>query len=658
MSKSKHYKKTYKKQGEKTKWGLRILQVAVFGILLVPIIGFATFVYYARDLPRPEKFSEISLAEPTKIYDRTGNVLLFEVFGEEKHTVIPLSEIPQSFQSAVLAIEDDQFYKHSGISLKGTARAILINLGLRQSQFQRPGGSTITQQLARNSFLTTEKTIARKIRELILTIELERQYAKSEILEFYLNRIPFGSNAYGIAAGSELHFQKEPKDLTIAESAALAALIQAPTYYSPHGPNKNLLLARKDYALSRMTQEGFLTIEEMEAAKAEKLVFQDVSTTIRAPHFVLHTLDILVKKYGEDFIRERGLRVTTSLDWDLQQQAEVAVKEAAQTNALSAAHNAALVALDPQTGEILTMVGSKDWFGNSYPEDCSSGKDCLFDPKLNVATYSQGRQPGSAFKPFVYAAAFQRGATDKTTVVDEETNFGVWGGKEYIPQNYDGKFRGKVTLREALAQSLNIPAVKVLVDLAGIEESVALAKQLGITTLGDPSFYGPALVLGGGEVRLLDIVSAYGVFAAEGKKAPPVAILTIKDAEGNLLESNQNSSIQILSPEIARLITNILSDNEARAPLFGLTSPLHFNGYDVAAKTGTTNSYRDAWTIGYSPSIVVGVWSGNSDNTPTARQPGVMLSAPLWHRFMEQALAKLPKKDFSSLPQEQTATPL
>jgi len=641
MRRSKHYKKTYAQEGDVKKWSKVIFQIGFFGFLLIPMVVFATFIYYARDLPRPEKFSEITIAQPTKIYDRTGNVLLFEVFGEERREVIPLEEVPEHFRQAIIATEDAQFYEHFGLSIRGTGRALLINLGLRESQAQRPGGSTITQQLARNSFLTRAKTIPRKIRELILTFQLERSYSKDEILGFYINQIPFGSNAYGISAASELYFQKQPSELTTAESASLAALVQAPTYYSPHGPNKEGLLSRKNYVLNRMESEGFLNSEEAERAKQEELIFQDFTTTIRAPHFTLSIIDDLIRTYGEDFIRENGLRVITTLDWELQQIAEKAVLETTEYNANFRAHNASLVAINPQTGEILALVGSKDWFGTSYPEGCVPGKNCLFDPKVNIATYHQGRQPGSAFKPFVYAAAFQNGATASTTVVDEETNFGIWGGKEYIPVNYDGTFHGEVTLREALAQSLNIPSVKVLVDIAGIEQSVSLATDLGITTLRDPSFYGPALVLGGGEVKLLELTSAYGVFAAEGNRTPPFSVLRIQDVDGNVIQNTSHTSIRVLSPDIARDITNILSDNEARAPLFGLYSPLYIPGYEVAAKTGTTQDYKDAWTIGYTSEIVVGVWAGNNDGTPTNRQPGAALASPLWNSFITQALAYL-----------------
>ena len=636
MSKSHHYKKIYQKKGNKRT--LHFLQAVLFGLLLLPVVAFATFVYYAKDLPRPEKLTEVTLAQPTRIYDRTGNVLLYEVYGEERRRVVPLQDIPTSLQQAVIATEDAGFYQHMGISLKGAARSLLINLGLRKSGLRLPGGSTITQQLARNSLLTREKTISRKIREFILTLELERRYSKNELLGFYLNQIPFGSNAYGVGAASDLYFQKQPRELSLAQSAALASLIQAPTYYSPYGPNKDALLARKDYVLNRMVQEGLITHGEAEQAKQEQLTFQDVSTTIRAPHFVLYVLDGLVKKYGEEFIREQGLRVVTSLDWELQQSAEQAIQEGAQRNQSARAHNASLVALNPQTGEILVMVGSKDWSADPYPEGCEPGKDCLFDPKVNVATYLQGRQPGSAFKPFVYAVAFQKGATPETTVVDEETNFGVWGGKEYIPKNYDGKFRGEVTLREALAQSLNVPSIKVLLQFAGIADSLAFAKELGIGTLKDPSSYGPALVLGGGEVRLLDMTSAYGVFAADGKKSPPVSILKVADAEGNVLQANQNTPIRVVSPEITKEITGILSDNEARAPMFGPSSPLFIPGYQVAVKTGTTQEYKDAWTIGYTERVVVGVWAGNNDGTPSIKDPAVTLTAPIWNQFMRQAL--------------------
>ena len=305
------------------------------------------------------------------------------------------------------------------------------------------------------------------------------------------------------------------------------------------------------------------------------------------------------------------------------------------------AYNTALVAINPSTGEILSMIGSKNWSGEPYPKGCISGKNCLFDPKVNVAAYLQGRQPGSAFKPFVYAVAFEKGADDKTVVEDVETNFGIWGDEEYIPQNYDGLFRGTVTLRQGLAQSLNVPSVKVLLSLAGIQDSIARAKELGITTLKDPSNYGPSLVLGGGEVYLLDMVVAYSVFASEGKRVYPLSILTVEDSKGRELLHNENRAIQIMEPKVARLITNILSDNKTRAPVFGSRSQLVVPGFETAVKTGTTQEYRDAWTIGYTKDLVAGVWVGNNDNTAMRDAPGVVVAAPIWNQFMREALPLL-----------------
>jgi len=571
--------------------------------------------------------------------------VLYELYGEEKREIISLSEMPEHLKQAVIATEDADFYSHFGIDLKGIFRAIRINLKIGKPTY---GGSTISQQLIRSTFLTLEKTIKRKSREIILTLELERRYSKDQILEWYLNQIPLGPNIYGVEAASKTYFNKSTKDITVAEAAVLAALIKTPSYLSPFGPNMDELLGRKDYVLDRMTKEGYLTPEKAETIKKEELKFAEIKQTIKAPHFVLYVQEYLFREYGRDFLERGGYRVYTTLDWEFQQAAEKAVREGIEINKRKRAYNAALVAIDPKSGEILSMVGSADWFGESYPEGCSSGEDCLFDPKVNIATYGAGRQPGSAFKPFAYATAFQAGYDDNYIVIDEQTNFGVWGKKEYIPRNYDGLFRGPVTLRQALAQSLNIPSVKVLLYLAGLSESIETAKRLGITTLTRPlSYYGPSIVLGGGEVKLLDIVSAYGVFAAEGLKIPPVSILKIEDSNGNIIEENRKTPKRVLETEVARLINDILSDNEIRIPMFGARSVLYFENYDVAAKTGTTDNFKDAWTIGYTPSIVVGVWAGNSDNSPSNKKPGVVLASPIWRAFLLEVLPKLPKEDFT-----------
>jgi len=654
MAERKYYRKIYKRSRKK-RLAFRLFVIFVSFFLLMVLGGFGLFIYYAKDLPRPEKFTERSFIQSTKIYDRTGKVLLYEVYGEAKREIIPLSAMPNLLRQAFISAEDAKFYSHIGIDLGGILRAIKINLKIGQPLY---GGSTISQQLIRSTFLTTEKTLKRKIREIILTLELERRYSKDQILEWYLNQIPLGPNIYGVQTASKNYFNKDVKDLSLAETAILASLAKAPSYLFPYGSHQDELFARKDYVLDRMAQENYITKDQAETAKKEEIKFAETSQTIKAPHFVLEVQDYLFEKYGENSLEEQGFKVYTTLDWEFQQAAETAVNEGVKRNKAYNSFNASLVAIDPKTGEILAMVGSADWFGKPYPEGCESTPevDCLFDPKDNVATYKIGRQPGSALKPFVYATAFEKGYDDKYIVIDEETNFGVWGGKEYIPRNYDGKFRGPVTLRQALAQSLNIPSVKVLLNLAGIPESIETVQKCGITTLTKPvSSYGPAIVLGGAEVKLLDMVSAYGVFATEGLRVAPSYILKIEDSQGNIIEENKKTPKRVLEAEPARLLNDILSDNEARAPMFGLRSQLYFPDYQVAVKTGTTDNYRDAWCVGYTPSIVAGVWAGNNDNSSIEKKVGAMIAAPIWNQFMSKALLKLSKQNFTpplSLPQK------
>lgn len=614
-----------------------LLQWLLASLFVLFILAGAMFLYYAKDLPRPERFSELSFAEPTRIYDKTGEHLLYELYGKEKRKIVTLQEIPDSLKQAIIATEDSYFYSHWGLDWRGLARAVFANIRyLSPSQ----GGSTLTQQLVRTAFLSRTKTIDRKIKELVLTLEMERRYSKDQILEFYLNQVPLGSSAYGVAEAANTYFAKKVGDLTPEESAVLAAMIKAPSYYSPFGLHQEELLGRKDYVLQRMVDRKYISQKQADEAKKRPVQFADSSQGIEAPHFSLMVTDELIGRYGEDFVRENGLRVLTTLDWDLQKAAEEAVQKFAEQNIAYGAHNAALVAIDPRTGEILAMVGSRDWFGDSEPEGCASGVSCTFDPKLNVATALPGRQPGSSFKPFVYAEAFLKGATDQTIVVDEPTNFGVWGDKEYAPQNYDGKFRGPVTLRSALAQSLNVPSVKVLADIAGLQDSIELAKRMGITTLTrEPSFYGLALVLGGGEVRLVDMVSAYGIFADAGKRVSPFAVARVEDSGGSVLEERQSQEQNVLPAEVAQTITDILSDNQARTPIFGARSPLYFANAKVAAKTGTTQNYKDGWIIGYTKDIAAGVWVGNNNGEEMKQEPGSVVAGPMWHQFMEYAIA-------------------
>jgi len=397
-----------------------------------------------------------------------------------------------------------------------------------------------------------------------------------------------------------------------------------------------------------MVSEGFLNREEAESAKKEELNIIEFSQPILAPHFTLWVKQQLEEKYGREFLEQKGLKIFTSLDWELQQMAEEIVKEGVKNNKIYNSHNAALVTINPKTGEILAMVGSADYFAEPYPKDCTPGLNCKFDPKFNAAVGTKnlpGRQPGSAFKPFVYATAFQKGYNDKKIVDDSPTCWPQAIGS-WCPQNFDGRFRGPITLRSALAQSLNVPSVKVLDSLAGYLDSIKTAQEMGITTLTNPKQYGLSIVLGGAEVKLLDMASAYGVFAADGLRVPPIAILKIEDSKGNIFFENNKTPMRVLEINVVRLINDILSDNEARAPMFGLRSNLYFENYQVAVKTGSSQDYRDAWTIGYTPSLVTGVWAGNNDNSPILKKPGVIIAGPIFHKFMEKALLKFPKENF------------
>lgn len=657
MPKQKHYRKIYQKE---KKWPWLLLKILGMLLLVFFLSGAGLLIYYLKDLPRPEKFTEGTISQSTKIYDRAGETLLYEISGEEKRTVVPLKEIPDYLKWAVIAAEDGSFYQHRGLDFKAVGRAILYDLKLGKLI---QGGSTISQQLIRSYFLTRKKTLERKTREIILTLELERRYAKDQILEWYLNIIPLGGNLYGMEAASQTFFQKHISDVSLPEAAILASVIRAPTYLSPYGPHLDELLARKNYILGRMEKEGYLTKEEKLAAQEEEIKFYDNITTIRAPHFVIYVKQYLEEKYGKDFLTRMGLKVYTTLDFDLQEIAEKAVEEGVAAVEAYNAYNGALVALNPKTGEILAMVGSKNWHGES--EECSE-QGCKFDPKTNATLAS--RQPGSALKPLVYAKAFQKGFTPDSILWDKKTEFNVncspnatqtygrYNSKCYHPKNYDEKFLGPINFRTALAQSRNIPSVKVLY-LAGKNETLDLIQEFGITTLGDKGRYGLSLVLGGGEVKLLEMVSAFGVFARDGVKAPISFIKKIEDSEGNIIEETKGTGIKIISSQVAREINDILSDNEARAPMFGWNSPLYLRDYTVAAKTGTTQDYRDAWTIGYTPNLVAGVWVGNNNNVSMTK-PGVTLAGPIWQKFMAESLKNFAQEEFEAPRKVLTGRPI
>ncbi len=608
---------------------------ATFVFLSIFTISVA-FIYFARDLPRPENFVDRTINRPTQIYDRTGEYLLYTIHGEERRELINIDQIPDHLIHALLAAEDSRFYDHYGIDIEGIGRSILVNIRERDLA---AGGSTISQQLIRSALLTHEKTFIRKIREVILTIELERKYSKDQILEFYFNQIPFGHNIYGIETASQSFFDKSVSELTVPESTTLVAMIRSPSALSPYGNNVDLLIGRRNYVMRRMNSLGFLSEEETKKYLKEETNFSKFRNYLRAPHFVLEIKRQLEETYGSEFLKKRGLKIYTTLDFELQRRAEGVVSLFASRNSeRHNAHNLSSVVIDPNTGEILSMIGSADYFGEKYPEDCIPGKSCLFDPYTNVSM--RGRQPGSAFKPIVYAEAFKNGYDGDTTVIDERTNFGT-ESNPYIPRNYDGRFRGEVTLRESLAQSLNVPSVKVLAEMAGLSQSINLAENLGIATLTeDPYYYGLPLVLGGGEVKLLEMTSAYGVFATNGLKTPISFISKIEDSSGNLLHSQTTTPRRILESSITEEITDILSDNKARTPIFGSNSVLHFENEKVAAKTGSTQNFRDGWAIGYTSDVVVGVWAGNNNNISMVNAPGLSVAAPTWRVLMENSIKK------------------
>ena len=602
------------------------------------ILGCFVFLFLIiRDFPRPEVFAETSMSQNTNIYDRTGEVLLSSIYGEEKRKYVKLEDIPDVLKEAIISTEDANFYNHIGIDFTGILRAIKINL---KTFSLSQGASTLDQQLIRSTFLSKEKTADRKIKEIILALELDRRYEKDQILEWYINQVPFGINIYGAEEAANTYFKKSLKDISLEEAATLAAIVQLPSYYSPYSNHLEDLFERKDYVLNRMAAENYITGEEATLAQGKEIVFNQKPKT-KASHFVTYVKQQLVEMYGNDFLETKGLKIYTSLDYTLQEKAEEIVKTRVEENSyLYDTYNASLVAMDPETGEILTMIGSADPFKDPYPENCDPSSTCKFVPSFNVATLGN-RQPGSSFKPFAYAEAFIKGyGPDTTLVKDEYTNFGSYGGVDYTPQNYDGRYRGWLTLRSALNQSLNIPAVKVILNLAGIDDTVKLATKMGITTLNQtPNYYGPALVLGGGEVHLLDMTSAYSVFSNGGYKVPPVSILKIEDANGNLLYSNTNTPRKVISTEVAETMMNVLSDNAARAPMFGWNSLLYIPSYKVAVKTGTTQDFVDGWTMGTCDLVTVGVWAGNNDNSPMKNNAlGTSVAGPIWNEFITYAI--------------------
>lgn len=620
---------------EKTRLIFKWLGLFIAGFILFSLLLFAV---YAKDLPNPTNISARQVAESTKILDRNGN-LLYEIYKDGRRTIVKADEISEYAKKATVAVEDSEFYSHHGVDPISILRAAYYNV-FHLTPYTT-GGSTITQQFIKNALLTKEKKISRKIKEAILAIEVETIYDKDEILAGYLNEIPYGNNTFGIESASRAYFSKSAKDLTLAESALLASIPQRPSYFSPYGSHLDELFIRKDYVLDRMTSEGYITNEEAEEAKnsspsLENPNFAERNENIKAPHFVFYVRDKLVEQFGNDQEAElelatSGYTVTTTLDLDVQEQAEKAVAEQApRAFDRYGASNAAAVAIDPSNGDVLAMVGSIDYFNEEFGS-------------VNVA--DSLRQPGSSFKPIVYATGFKGEYSPATILFDLRTDFG--GG--YLPNNYDGAFRGPVTVRQALSWSLNIPAVKML-ELVGIDEALKTAHDLGITSLNDRDSYGLSLVLGAGEVKLVELVHAYSTMANQGTKMPLTAILKVEDREGNTLldiTDKEREGKEVLDPQAAFLVSDVLADVATKAPVFG--NGLTIGGHTVASKTGTTQSYRDAWTVGYTPQIAFGVWVGNNDNSPMNQgAAGLTVAAPIWRAFMNSYLSDKPNAPFTA----------
>lgn len=613
---------------------LRVVGIVCLVGFLAGVLGIGIlFAWVSRDLPDPNRLLTRQVQKSTKIWDRTGEHLLYEIHGEQNRTLVELDQISEVAVKAAIVSEDKHFYEHKGFQLTS-----LIRAGLQSFRRGRvEGTSTITQQLIKNAILTNERALTRKAKELILAYQIEHKFSKDEILKMYFNEIPYGSSSYGIQAAAQSYFGKSAKDLDVAEGALIAALTKAPSRLSPYGNNKDELLWWQRFIIDDMAKEGYITTDEAEAAKAKDILaeIKPRRDSIEAPHFVLHVKELLSEKYGEREVETGGLNVVTTLDYDKQKFAQESVTEGMDVVKEFGGSNAALLAMDPKDGQVLAMVGSADYFDTEH------------DGNVNVTL--RARQPGSSFKPIVYAAAFEKGFTPSTVVFDVETDFPTDAGAPYHPHNYDLSEHGPVTLKKALAGSLNIPAVKTLY-LAGIDKAIDFAEKLGYGTLKDRSRFGLSLVLGGAEVRLVEHVAAYSTFATEGTYHAPAYILKVQAPDGTVLEEWKDDPVEkVMDVQTARNINDILSDNSARAYVFGEKNYLTLPDRPVAAKTGTTNLFVDAWTMGYTPSLAAGVWVGNNDSTQMkSKADGSRVAAPIWQSFMKKALAETPAESFTA----------
>lgn len=614
-------KQRLQKKSTSAVYSRKTVVIIVLSIILILVSLF----FFLKDLPSPANLNKSS-AYPisTKILDRNGN-LLYEIYDDQNRTPIKIDDLPKYVTQATIAIEDKNFYRHHGFDTGGLLRAAYKTITGQRLE----GGSTITQQLVKVALLTPERTVSRKIKEAILTVATEVLYGKNQILEMYLNHIPYGGTAYGIEAAAHRFFNKNAKDLSLPEATLLVGLPQAPSKYSPLG-NPDSAKARQSLVLDRMVEDKYITKEEAATAKGTELHFADSGTDIRAPHFVMYVRQLLEEKYGVQKLEQGGLRVTTTLDIDLQDVAQATLSaEMVSLKKLKIENGAGLIT-NPRTGEILAMIGSKDYFSQDI------------DGKVNVTT--RLRQPGSSIKPLNYALGLEtKIITPSTMLLDTPVCFEVSGQPNYCPKNYDNKFRGPTQIRFALGNSLNIAAVKVLA-LNSLDGFISFARKMGISSWKDPSQYGLSLTLGGGEVTMTDMATAFGVFANSGIKVPLHSILKVEDPNGNVLEEYNpadgiRSGEKVLSEQTSFLISHILSDNNARSAAFGSNSVLNVPGKVVSVKTGTTNNLRDNWTIGYTPNLLVATWVGNNDNSSMSYvASGVTGASPIWQKIMKYAL--------------------
>ena len=618
---------------------------ALIGTILGVIIVFVVLLFFSRELPSPNTLLERNDELSTKLFDRNGKPI-FEVFGEKNRELIKIEDVSPNMLHATMATEDSNFFQHSGIDVLGMIRAvrnIALGKGLQS-------GSTITQQVVKNALLTQDQTLTRKLKEFILALQLESKYTKDQIMQMYLNETPYGGQNYGVLTASKAYFNKHPLELTIAESAFLAGLPQSPSRYSPYASDPSVGIERQKYVLYLMKERGWLnpnntrqyiSEEDYQAALKEELNFVPAKTSFEAPHFVFYVKEILAEKFGDEIVEQGGLQVTTTLDLELQEQAQQLVREEIDNGSASYnAYNAGLVAIDPRTGQILAMVGSKDYFADSYPEGCTSGitgeGSCFFEPNLNVTLAR--RQPGSSIKPLTYVTMLEQGYTAAFPFVDVPTTFigADTNNESYIPKNYDGTFRGPISLRKSLGNSINVTAVKAL-KIAGIDSMIDTAEKLGITTFEDRSRFGLSLTLGGGETKLIEMTGAYATFANKGIHYEPNSILSVTDAHGNEIYTWRDSGgDQAISEESAFLMADILSDDGARSGAFGANSLLNIPTHQVAVKTGTTDDKRDNYAMGFTPSVAVGVWVGNNNNAimnPNVAS-GISGATPIWRKFM------------------------